>query len=460
MTRQKVVWVCKECGHTQTKWSGHCHMCKEWNSFSEERSVDDTKKRFASQSMRKAEPVLIKDVSTEHFARYTTSYGEWNRITGGGIVKGSLNLLGGEPGIGKSTLLLQLAEDLGKQGLIILYVCGEESVEQTSLRAGRLGIRNDRLYLLSETAFSSIRIHVETLKPDVLIVDSVQIVYKDDIQSAPGSVTQVRDVAMECMHIAKGSGITVFLVGHVTKTGELAGPRVLEHIVDTVFEFEGDRRYGYRLVRSIKNRFGPTDEVAIFQMLEEGLQEILNPSLVFMEERVKEAPGSMMIPTLKGTRPLLVEVQALVSPSPFPTPSRRCTGADPKRLTLLLAVLEKQMGYRLHSFDVFVSVAGGMRLVEPAADLGILLAIASSHSGRAIVSDEVAVGEVGLAGEIRSVPRIESRLKESIHMGCTRCIMAKKHVGGLRKGLREKINVCGVDSVADAVNHVIGEARV
>ncbi|MCB1067702.1 MAG: DNA repair protein RadA [Simkania sp.] len=455
MSKVKTVWVCQECGNKQLKWSGTCSVCHEWNTLTEETALPEKKGRFETKLLRTAKPVLVQDVDTENFKRYKSNYQEFDRLSGGGVVQGSLNLLGGEPGIGKSTLLLQLAKNFANQGLVVLYVCGEESAEQTSLRAKRLGIQSDKLYLLSETVFSAIRMHVEKLQPDILIVDSIQIVYKDEVPSAPGSVTQVRDVAMECMHLSKGLGITTFLVGHVTKSGELAGPRVLEHIVDTVFEFEGDRQHGYRLLRGIKNRFGPTDDVAIFQMVEEGLQEVVNPSLTFMEERVKDAPGSIMIPTMEGTRALLVEVQALVAPSSFASPSRRSTGIDSKRLSLLLAVLEKRMAYRLHALDVFVSVAGGMRISEPAVDLGVVLAIASSYCNRAVPSDAVVVGEVGLAGEVRSVPRIEARIKEAIHMGFKRCYLSEKNLKGINKNLKEKIQLHGISRVEDAIERLI-----
>ncbi|WP_420421325.1 DNA repair protein RadA [Simkania sp.] len=458
MSKVKTVWVCQECGNKQLKWSGSCSVCNEWNTLAEETTVSEKKGRFEAKPLRTAKPVLVQDVDTENFKRYKSNYQEFDRLTGGGVVQGSLNLLGGEPGIGKSTLLLQLAKNFANQGLVVLYVCGEESAEQTALRAKRLGIHSDKLYLLSETVFSAIRMHVEKLHPDILIVDSVQIVYKDELPSAPGSVTQVRDVAMECMHLSKGLGITTFLVGHVTKSGELAGPRVLEHIVDTVFEFEGDCQHGYRLLRGIKNRFGPTDDVAIFQMVEEGLQEVLNPSLTFMEERMKDSPGSIMIPTLEGTRALLVEVQALVAPSSFASPSRRSTGLDSKRLSLLLAVLEKRMAYRLHALDVFVSVAGGMRISEPAVDLGVVLAIASSYCNRAVPSDTVVVGEVGLAGEVRSVPRIEARIKEAIHMGFKRCYLSEKNLKGINKNLKEKIQLHGITRVEDAIQQLITRA--
>lgn len=456
MVKQKSVWVCNECGNKQFKWTGSCNICKSWDSLAEELEVSEKVGRFEAKVSRETKPVLIEDVDAANFKRIYTGYREFDRLMGGGIVSGSLNLLGGEPGIGKSTMLLQLSKRLADQGLTVLYICGEESAEQTSLRAKRLGIKSDKIYLYSETSFSQIRAQIEKIHPDVLIVDSVQIVYKSELPSAPGSVTQVREIAMECMHLAKGSGITTFLIGHVTKSGDIAGPRVLEHIVDTVLEFEGDRQHGYRLMRSVKNRFGPTDDVALFQMNEKGLVEILNPSLTFLEERMTGTPGSVIIPTIEGTRSLLIEVQALVAPSSFATSTRRSTGFDPKRLTLLLAVLEKRMGYQLHTLDVFVSIAGGMKINEPAIDLGTILAIASCYCNKPIPSDTIVMGEVGLGGEVRSIPRIESRIKEAINMGFKRCILSSKNLKGLNKKLSEKIVLQGVMRVEEAIKVLLG----
>ncbi len=455
MVKQKIIWICKECGHRELKWAGCCSVCDQWNTFIQEIDVEIQKKRFEAQDLKVSQPTLIHEVDTKNFKRLLTSYSEWDRLTGGGVVYGSLNLIGGEPGIGKSTLLLHLAKNFADQGLIVLYVCGEESAEQTSLRARRLRIQSDKLYLLSETVFATIKKHVETLRPDVLIIDSIQIVYKSELPSIPGSVIQVKEVTMECMHLAKGLGITTFLVGHVTKSGELAGPRVLEHIVDTVFEFEGERQSGYRLLRSLKNRFGPTDNVVFFQMEEEGLKEVLNPSVTFLEERVKNSSGSIMIPTLKGTRALLVEMQALVAPSSYATPSRRSSGLDNKRLSLLLAVLEKRMGYRLHALDVFVSIAGGIKISEPAIDLGVIMAIASSYRNYCLSPDVVVIGEVGLAGEVRSVSRMELRLKEAIHMGFKRCFCSEKNLKGIKTHLKNRIHLQGVSKVEDVICHLI-----
>ncbi|MCP5505309.1 MAG: DNA repair protein RadA [Chlamydiales bacterium] len=455
MVKTKTVWSCTECGNKQFKWTGSCNICKAWNTLAEELEVPKKEGRFEAKTLRNVKPVLIQEVDTANFSRVKTNYQELDRLMGGGVVEGSLNLLGGEPGIGKSTMLLQLSKQFADQGLTVLYICGEESAEQTSLRAKRLGIKSDKIYLFSETQFSQIRAQVDQIRPDVLIVDSIQIVYKSDLPSAPGSVTQVREIAMECMHLAKGNGITTFIIGHVTKSGDIAGPRVLEHIVDTVLEFEGDRQHGYRLMRSVKNRFGPTDDVALFQMNERGLEEILNPSLTFLEERMTGSPGSVIIPTIEGTRALLIEVQALVAPSSFASPSRRSTGLDPKRLSLLLAVLEKRMGYQLHALDVFVSIAGGMKISEPAIDLGTIIAIASCYVNKPIPSDTVIMGEVGLGGEVRSVPRVESRIKEAINLGFKRIIVSTKNLKGLNKKLTEKIALQGVTHVEEAVRTLL-----
>lgn len=456
MVKQKSVWVCQECGSRQSKWSGSCSACQQWNTINEEFEVDQKQVRFESATVKSARPLRVREVNPDQQKRIQTNFPEFDRLMGGGIVPGSLTLIGGDPGVGKSTLLLQISHALALQGLIVLYVCGEESVEQTSLRASRLGVGSESLYLLNETLFSQIKRHIDELKPDVLIIDSVQIVYKGELASAPGSVSQVREVATECMHVAKGMGISTFLIGHVTKSGEIAGPRVLEHIVDTVLDFEGDREQGHRIVRATKNRFGPTDDIVLFQMESKGLIEVSNPSVVFLEERTKEVPGSVIIPTLEGSRAVLVEIQALVSASAFSTSSRRCSGLNQNRLALMLAVLEKRVGMHLHRCDVFVSAAGGLKISEPASDLAMVLAISSSFSNKPIDSQTVAFGEVGLGGEVRSVPRIGNRIKEAIHMGFKRCILPKRSLKGLSKDHKEKMTLVGVDFVDEAINHLIG----
>lgn len=452
MAKTKVVWSCSECGHKQLKWSGSCTMCQKWNTFAEELSQENAGARFEVEGRNSSRPCKISEVDISSFRRFSTRSKEFDRLLGGGIVHGSLTLLGGDPGIGKSTLLLQISDHLAKEGLTVLYVCGEESVEQTVLRARRLSIQSDKLLLLNETLFSAIKAQVEKIRPDILIVDSIQIVYKAELPSAPGSVAQVRELATEFMHLSKGMGIATFLIGHVTKSGEIAGPRVLEHIVDTVLDFEGDRHHGYRILRAVKNRFGPTDDIALFQMNATGLAEVENPSTVFLQERIKDSAGSVIVPTIEGSRAFLVEVQALVAPSAFATASRRSTGIDANRLILLLAVLEKKLGYQLHHSDVFISVAGGLKIAEPAVDLAIALATLSSFGSRPLDPDMVAFGEVGLGGEVRSVSKVESRIKEAIHMGFTRCIMPKRNLSGLPKDLIGKIELIGVDRIEEAID--------
>lgn len=453
--KQKVLWSCTDCGHRQTKWTGSCSVCQKWNTFEQEIEIEDKGKRFESAGGESAKPMRVKEITITEFRRISTKISEFDRLLGGGIVNGSLTLIGGDPGIGKSTLMLQLAQNLAEQGLTVLYICGEESVEQTSLRASRLGAADENLYLLSETLFSNIKAQVEKLKPDVMIVDSIQILYKSELPSAPGSVSQVRELAMEFMHIAKGMGIATYLIGHVTKSGEIAGPRVLEHIVDTVLDFEGDKQHGYRLLRSIKNRFGPTDDIALFQMGGKGLSEVSNPSVIFLEERQREIPGSVIIPTVEGSRALLIEVQALVAASAFSTSTRKSTGLDQNRMALLLAVLEKKMGYQMYNRDVFVSIAGGLKIVEPAIDLGVLLAIGSSFCNRPIDPETVVLGEVGLGGEVRGVPRIETRIREAIHMGFKRCLLPRRNLKGLDPDLRQKISLTGVDNVEEAIRELL-----
>jgi DNA repair protein RadA/Sms len=449
----KTSWVCVECGSKQAKWSGSCFACKSWDTLKEQVNEEEKKGRFEAKALAHSKPVALSEVLSNDYSRFSSGFNEVDRLLGDGVVAGSLTLVGGDPGIGKSTLMLQLTHQFALSGKKILYVCGEESVHQTHLRAKRLRIDSQAIFLLNETVFSRIQKAVMEIAPDVLIIDSIQIVYKDDIPSFPGSVTQIKEIAMECMHLAKGAGITTFVIGHVTKSGELAGPRVLEHIVDTVLEFEGDRQHGYRMLRSIKNRFGPTDEVALFQMGQEGLKEVLKPSEMFLEERLKGASGSVIVPTIEGSRAILVEVQSLVAPSAFSTSTRRSTGVDQNRLALLLAVLEKKMGYHFHALDVFVSIAGGLKIVEPAIDLPVLCAIASSFSNQSLDPQTVVVGEVGLSGEVRSVPRMESRIKEAVNMGFKKCVIPQKNIKGLPRAAFD-IALVGVETVDEALGNI------
>ena len=453
MSKQKVIWECGACGHSQAKWSGSCLQCNEWNTFIEQ--IHHIEKNVRFDSKKPVQPVCITEIEDSEVQRIQSSMKEFNRLLGGGVVLGALTLVGGAPGIGKSTLLLQVSHAYASQGLKVLYICGEESYHQTSLRAKRVGVSSKNLFLYSETNFSLIKQEIENLKPNIVIVDSIQIVYKSDIPSAPGSVAQVRELAMEFLHLSKGHGITTFLVGHVTKSGEIAGPKVLEHMVDTVLEFDADCHQGLRLLRCLKNRFGPTDDVALFTMKETGLEEIQNPSLVFIEQRAKQVSGSIIVPTMEGIRPMLIEIQALVTPSVFATPSRKCTGLDPNRLALLLAVLEKRAGYRLHTYDVFVSIAGGLKIKEPALDLGIILAIASSFSNKMIPSHTVAIGEIGLGGEVRSVNRLDSRLKEVLNMGFKECYLPIRSIKNISKQVKEKITLHGIEMVEDVMRSLI-----
>ncbi len=455
MAKTKTLWACRECGHMQPKWSGSCSACQKWNTFEEETSLEEKGVRFTVEAQEKPRPLRISEVQAIPMRRLQTRLKEFDKLLGGGIVPGSLTLIAGDPGIGKSTLLLQISEAVAMQDKIVLYISGEESVEQTALRAKRLGINSEKLFILSETNFSSIKAEIEKLRPEVLIVDSIQILYKPEIASSPGSVSQVRELSMEFMHLSKRLGIATFLIGHVTKSGEIAGPRVLEHIVDVVLDFEGDRHQGYRILRGVKNRFGPTDDIVLFQMGPLGLVEIDNPSHFFLQERKRESSGSIIIPSLEGSRAVLIEAQALVAPSPFPTATRKSTGIDPNRLSLLLAVLEKKAGYQIHRCDVFVSIAGGVKIYEPAIDLGLSVAILSSFCNRPIDPDTVIFGEVGLGGEVRSVPKAEARVKEAIHLGFKRCILPKKSCAGLSSDLKQKIAVHGVDTVEEAINDLI-----
>jgi len=443
-------WACKECGYNSIKWMGSCPSCKNWNSFVEEIIQKKTKKRQTGDN----KPVAIPNLKTQSFERIQSEVQEFDRLMGGGMVKGSLTLIAGSPGIGKSTLMLQLCQGWAKKGKKVLYVCGEESAEQTSLRAKRCGIDHENIFLFSETDLDTVMTNVQMLNPDLVIVDSVQIVYKAELPSAPGSVVQVRQVATEFMNMAKGRGVTTLLIGHVTKSGEIAGPRVLEHIVDTVLEFEGDRDHGFRLLRSIKNRFGPTDDLALFQMKEKGLEQVLHPSALFLEDRSMRVSGSCVVTGMEGIRAFLVEVQALVSSSAFPTPTRKAIGLDSNRLAVLLAVLEKRVGYQLHPFDIFLSVAGGVKMKEPAVDLGVVLAIASSFSNKLIDPGLVAIGEIGLGGEVRPALRIESRLKEAIHMGMKTCILPRRNLKGLPKKYSQKLRLVPIDMIDEAIHEL------
>lgn len=416
--KSKVVYVCSECGFESAKWIGKCPECDGWNTFAEE--VIQTSKNTKKVTQSFSTPVKLSTVSSTKDTRILCRIGELDRVLGGGIVKGSLVLVAGEPGIGKSTILLQLIKSLEKD-TSFFYVSGEESEKQLKMRADRLNISQD-FYLLTETDINSVIKNAENIKPDILIVDSVQTMYNPDISSAPGTVSQVRDVTLSLMKFAKENSIAVFIVGHVTKDGNLAGPKVLEHMVDCVLHFEGERHQNHRILRSVKNRFGSTNEIGVFEMTDEGLKEVKNPSFMMLDGRPEKTSGSTVICTLEGTRPLLAEVQSLVSQTFFPAPRRMMTGADFNRVNMLIAVLEKRVGYNLSNQDIYVNVVGGIRICEPAADLGIICSIASAFKNTEITPDIALIGEVGLTGELRAVTQLEKRLNELEKLGFTKCI--------------------------------------
>ena len=424
-------------------------MCKEWNSFVEERVT--TSKTAAVKAAKEIRIVPLSEVKTENEERVTTEIKELDRVLGGGIVPGSLILVGGDPGIGKSTLLLQVCQKLAKKERKVLYISGEESLRQIKLRAQRMGKFNDHLLLLCETNLELIRNVIEKEKPDTVIIDSIQTMYSEEVGSAPGSVSQVREATNTLMQLAKGLGISIFIVGHVTKEGTVAGPRVLEHMVDTVLYFEGDRHASYRLLRAVKNRFGSTNEIGVFEMKEQGLVEVENPSKVMLDGRPTDASGSVVVCSMEGTRPLLIEIQALVSPTSFNMPRRTTVGIDFNRVNLLLAVLEKKAGMQLGGCDAYVNLAGGMKLGEPAIDLGIICAVVSSYRNLPVHEGTLIFGEVGLTGEVRGVSHVEQRLAEAIKMGFTRCIMPKTNAEVLGDNICQKIQVIGVSNVREVI---------
>lgn len=450
--KQKSEFFCATCGNRQSKWTGQCSQCHEWNTFHEEVRFIEKFEAKKSVHIEKPRPIRIKEVALTQTPRFLTDIHEFDRMIGGGIVPGALTLVGGDPGIGKSTLMLQLSSKIASKGKIVLYVTGEESAQQTTIRARRLGIDEDNLFLLAETNFHHILQQVDAINPEVLIIDSIQVIYKSDIPSSPGSVTQVRETAHEFMQLSKGRSITTFLIGHVTKGGDIAGPKILEHLVDTVLYFEGDKQNNFRMIKVVKNRFGPTDEVAVFQMLNGGLKEVSNPSELFLAERVFDVPGAAVATALEGNRPLLIETQALVSETNFPSPARRSSGIDSNRMALLLAVLEKRIRYPLFRCDVFLTVAGGMKIIEPGLDLALALAVASSFRNKAIDKNTCIAGEVGLSGEVRPIARAESRIKEARQLGFKRCILPKRNVKSISKELREGIELVGVDFVEEAID--------
>jgi len=458
MSKVKTVFACQACGFESSKWLGRCPDCGDWNSFVEERQevAPSGKARQGNLGLEmggKPKPYDMIDVGEAE--RMPSGIGEFDRVLGGGIVPGSMVLIGGEPGIGKSTLLLQVAHLLGRSGGAVLYVSGEESERQIKLRGDRLGITGGGLFLMSETSLERILEQVDSLRPSSLVVDSVQTIFSAKFPSAPGSISQVREVATQLLFLAKARGITIFLIGHVTKDGNLAGPKSLEHIVDTVLYFEGEKRQHHRIVRAVKNRFGAISEMGVFEMTGAGLQAVANPSALFLAERLEGSPGSAVVATIEGSRPMLVEVQALVSPTSFGTPRRMSLGIDPNRTSLLLAVLEKRVGLELLGDDVFVSVAGGLEVYEPAADLGVAAAVASSFRNRPLPAHTAVFGEVGLAGEVRGAGQAALRIREAAQMGFTRCILPGRNLPRETEG--EGIELVGVENLSEALDRLFQE---
>lgn len=446
----KTVFVCSECGYESPKWLGKCPECGAWNTMTEE---FPQQKRITSISSG-AVPKKLESIEIEGEERYGTGFGELDRVLGGGVVKGSLVLVGGDPGIGKSTLMLQLSNSIGRNNKTILYVSGEESEKQIKLRAERLNIDSRNLYIVSETNLESIEKYIEQFKPAVAIIDSIQTLYRSDLTSAPGSVSQVREATGSFMRIAKTTGVSIFIVGHVTKEGSIAGPRVLEHMVDTVLYFEGERYHTYRILRAVKNRFGSTNEIAIFEMGESGLAEVLNPSELMLSGRPVDVPGTVVVPCMEGTRPVLVEIQALVSPTSFGMPRRMATGIDYNRVVLLMAVLEKRVGLQMQTYDAYVNVAGGIKVDEPAADLGVICSVASSFKNLKVSPKTAVMGEVGLTGEVRGISFIEKRITEAYKLGFDTLLIPDDNKKGLKK--MPDMRIIGVKDVSQVLDMILG----
>ena len=451
------VFFCQSCGYESSKWMGQCPGCREWNTFVEETVDKKAGKILSSDHGKTHKPVSLNSVVMEQEERIQTGMQEFDRVLGGGIVPGSLVLVGGDPGIGKSTLLLQICQILSQMKRSTLYISGEESLQQIKIRADRIGQFTDSLHLLCETNLNTIRAMIEREKPQIVIIDSIQTMYSEDITSAPGSVSQVREATSAFMQIAKGVGITIFIVGHVTKEGVVAGPRVLEHMVDTVLYFEGDRHAAYRILRSVKNRFGSTNEIGVFEMGSNGLKQVLNPSEYMLSGKPEGASGSIVTCSLEGTRPILLEVQALVCRSNFGIPRRTAAGADMNRLNLLMAVLEKRNGLPMGNCDAYVNIAGGIRMTEPALDLGIVLALVSSFKDISISEKTICFGEVGLSGEVRAVNMAQQRVQEAKKLGFETCILPKvclKNIGKI-----EGIQLIGVSDVREAIQAILANGK-
>ncbi len=441
----KTVFLCQNCGYQAAKWMGRCPDCGEWNTL-----VEESRHPGPALSSRVSSPVPIDTVEMSHVRRMATGIQEFDRVLGGGLVPGSVILIGGDPGIGKSTLVLQVLHRLASQDHKVLYVSGEESVQQIKLRSKRLGTGSGGLWVVSETDLESIRAMTDEMMPDVLAVDSIQTIFTHELTSAPGSVSQIREATMHLMFLAKRTGIPIFLVGHVTKDGAIAGPRLLEHMVDTVLYFEGGENNLFRILRAVKNRFGSTNEIGIFEMKDNGLCQVVNPSSVFLSERPCLVPGSVVTASIEGSRPILLEIQGLVSRSSFGTPRRTVLGVDYNRVSLLVAIMEKKLGLQLMNEDIFVNVAGGVRVVEPAVDLAIVSVVASSFFDRPVKGRTIVLGEIGLTGEVRGISRVEQRVYEAAKMGFERCLLPGDNLKHVNRP--DSIALIGVQTVSEVVD--------
>lgn len=457
MAKIKTSYICSECGFESPKWYGKCPSCGEWNTLNEELNSQQTKNSFSNSFSTVNQVLALDDICGENDERIPTKIEEFDRVLGGGIVKGSLVLLSGDPGIGKSTILLQICQNLGSKGQKILYVSGEESANQIKLRAVRIGVTSKNLFILSQTDLATIVECIKAEKPDIVIIDSIQTMVYEQVNSSAGSITQVRECTNVFMHTAKGLGIPIFIVGHVNKDGAIAGPKVLEHIVDTVLYFEGERNYSYRILRGVKNRFGSTNEIGVFEMTADGLKEVLNPSLMMISGRPKNTSGTCVACVMEGTRPILAEVQGLVCATGFGTPRRMSTGFDYNRMSMLLAVLEKRAGYFFNNMDAYVNVVGGLKLDEPAADLTVALSLVSSLKDKAVDDKTIAFGEVGLAGEIRAVNNCEQRIAEAKRLGFERCIIPFHNYKSITNSLKSTFDIIPVRNIREAFSALVEE---
>lgn len=453
MAKAKTVFFCKECGNESSKWLGQCPACKQWDTMVEQKIEKNIYKSSNRRTVSDNKAVVLSQVSSKEDERMTTNIGELDRVLGSGIVKGSLVLVGGDPGIGKSTLLLQMCKELASMGKKVLYVSGEESTVQIKMRADRLGEFKGDMLLLSETNLDTVLDNIDEIKPEIVIIDSVQTMFKEDVASSPGSVSQVKETTNVLMHIAKEKGIATFIVGHVTKEGTVAGPRVLEHMVDTVLYFEGENQASYRMLRAVKNRFGSTNEIGVFEMQREGLVEIPNPSKYMLQGKPEDEPGSVVTTAIEGTRTILVEIQALVCRTSFNFPRRTSAGTDFNRVNLLLAILEKRLGMKLAECDAYVNIAGGMKVTEPAVDLALIMAVISSYRNVPISGRTIIFGEVGLTGEVRAVSQASQRVSEAIKIGFEKIIMPKANLP-IQDVDVSGINIIGVSNIREALQAV------